>query len=242
MICVDHLCYHYKGGRPILRDVSFELEDGRFLAVLGNNGVGKSTLLKCMNRILTADSGHCRIDGEDLLTLSHREIAKRVAFVAQHVPDTQMTVHDMVMLGRRPYMTWGVTEHDHHVVHEAMRYLNLEDMRGRFLNRLSGGERQRISIARAILKDAPVILLDEATASLDVENETAVQAALSGLIRDKTVLIIAHRMRTVMNADQIVLLSGGRVVEMGSPAELLKKNGLFRHMAQLQSESMEWTA
>ena len=107
---------------------------------------------------------------------------------------------------------------------------------------LSGGERQRISIARAILKDAPVILLDEATASLDVENETAVQAALSGLIRDKTVLIIAHRMRTVMNADQIVLLSGGRVVEMGSPAELLKKNGLFRHMAQLQSESMEWTA
>ena len=242
MICVDHLCYHYKGGRPILRDVSFELEDGRFLAVLGNNGVGKSTLLKCMNRILTADSGHCRIDGEDLLTLSHREIAKRVAFVAQHVPDTQMTVHDMVMLGRRPYMTWGVTEHDHHVVHEAMRYLNLENMRGRFLNRLSGGERQRISIARAILKDAPVILLDEATASLDVENETAVQAALSGLIKDKTVLIIAHRMRTVMNADQIVLLSGGRVVEMGSPAELLKKNGLFRHMAQLQSESMEWTA
>ena len=101
MICVDHLCYHYKGGRPILRDVSFELEDGHFLAVLGNNGVGKSTLLKCMNRILTADSGHCRIDGEDLLTLSHREIAKRVAFVAQHVPDTQMTVHDMVMLGRR---------------------------------------------------------------------------------------------------------------------------------------------
>ena len=109
-------------------------------------------------------------------------------------------------------------------------------------SRLSGGERQRISIARAILKDAPVILLDEATASLDVENETAVQAALSGLIRDKTVLIIAHRMRTVMNADQIVLLSGGRVVEMGSPAELLKKNGLFRHMAQLQSESLEWTA
>ena len=107
---------------------------------------------------------------------------------------------------------------------------------------LSGGEKQRISIARAILKDAPVILLDEATASLDVENETAVQAALSGLIKDKTVLIIAHRMRTVMNADQIVLLSGGRVVEMGSPAELLKKNGLFRHMAQLQSESMEWTA
>lgn len=141
MIQVDHLCYHYKGGRPILRDVSFELDSGHFLAVLGNNGVGKSTLLKCINRILTADSGSCRVDGEDLLALPHREIAKRVAFVAQHVPDTQMTVHDMVMLGRRPYMTWGVTEHDHDVVHDAMRYLNLEDMRGRFLNQLSGGER-----------------------------------------------------------------------------------------------------
>ena len=159
MICVDHLCYHYKGGRPILRDVSFELESGRFLAVLGNNGVGKSTLLKCMNRILTADSGHCRIDGEDLLTLSHREIAKRVAFVAQHVPDTQMTVHDMVMLGRRPYMTWGVTEHDHHVVHEAMRYLNLEDMRGRFLNRLSGGERQKVMLARALAQEPMLVTL-----------------------------------------------------------------------------------
>ena len=147
MIQVDHLCYHYKGGRPILRDVSFELDSGRFLAVLGNNGVGKSTLLKCINRILTADS--CRVDGEDLLALSHREIAKRVAFVAQHVPDTQMTVHDMVMLGRRPYMTWGVTEHDHDVVHDAMRYLNLENMRGRFLNQLSGGERQKVMLAGA---------------------------------------------------------------------------------------------
>ena len=97
-------------------------------------------------------------------------------------------------------------------------------------------------ILSEFLKNRVALQLDEATASLDVENETAVQAALSGLIKDKTVLIIAHRMRTVMNADQIVLLSGGRVVEMGSPAELLKKNGLFRHMAQLQSESMEWTA
>ena len=163
MICVDHLCYHYKGGRPILRDVSFELETGHFLAVLGNNGVGKSTLLKCINRILTADSGSCRVDGEDLLALSHREIAKRVAFVAQHVPDTQMTVHDMVMLGRRPYMTWGVTEHDHDVVHDAMRYLNLEDMRGRFLNRLSGGERQKVMLARALAQEPTLLLLDEPT-------------------------------------------------------------------------------
>lgn len=194
MICVDHLCYHYKGGRPILRDVSFELEGGRFLAVLGNNGVGKSTLLKCMNRILTADSGHCRIDGEDLLTLSHREIAKRVAFVAQHVPDTQMTVHDMVMLGRRPYMTWGVTEHDHHVVHEAMRYLNLEDMRGRFLNQLSGGERQKVMLARALAQEPTLLLLDEPTSNLDIRNQYQVLQITRDLCReqDLTAMIVIH--------------------------------------------------
>ena len=208
MICVDHLCYHYKGGRPILRDVSFELEDGRFLAVLGNNGVGKSTLLKCMNRILTADSGHCRIDGEDLLTLSHREIAKRVAFVAQHVPDTQMTVHDMVMLGRRPYMTWGVTEHDHHVVHEAMRYLNLEDMRGRFLNRLSGGERQKVMLARALAQDTPVILLDEPTAFLDLPNRYELATLLRRLAHDegKCILFSTHDLDVALGLCDAVAL------------------------------------
>ena len=105
---------------------------------------------------------------------------------------------------------------------------------------LSGGERQRISIARALLKDAPVILLDEATASLDVENETAVQAALSGLIQNKTVLIIAHRMRTVMGADKVVVLAEGKVAEMGHPQDLMKEKGLFRHMVELQTESQGW--
>ena len=190
MIQVDHLCYHYKGGRPILRDVSFELDSGHFLAVLGNNGVGKSTLLKCINRILTADSGSCRIDGEDLLALSHREIAKRVAFVAQHVPDTQMTVHDMVMLGRRPYMTWGVTEHDHDVVHDAMRYLNLEDMRGRFLNQLSGGERQKVMLARALAQEPTLLLLDEPTNNLDNRSVAWLEDFLMNF--PGTLIVVSH--------------------------------------------------
>ena len=242
MLSVENLAYHYKGRPAVLKDVNFNVNTGEFLAILGNNGVGKSTMLKCFNKILTPDGGKIILDDENLLQMNARQVAQRVAFVAQNVPSTQMTVHDMVMLGRRPYMKWGFTEDDHQIVHHAMAQLRIEPLRGRFLNELSGGERQRISIARAILKDAPVILLDEATASLDVENETAVQAALSGLIQDKTVLIIAHRMRTVMHADQIVLLSGGRVTEIGRPADLLEKNGLFRHMAQLQSESMEWMA
>ena len=232
MICVDHLCYHYKGGRPILRDVSFELETGHFLAVLGNNGVGKSTLLKCMNRILTADSGHCRIDGEDLLTLSHREIAKRVAFVAQHVPDTQMTVHDMVMLGRRPYMTWGVTEHDHHVVHEAMRYLNLEDMRGRFLNRLSGGERQKVMLARALAQEPTLLLLDEPVTGLDpvATGELYNLIKLVNLCNDITVIMVTHDIDAALRYATHVLHLGHQQLFFGTAAEYKQSDAARRFL------------
>ena len=178
-----------------------------------------------------------RLGGVDVSTVDGEALLKNYAIVFQDVVLFADTVMENIRLGKR-----DATDEEVLAAAKAAQCDASHTLIGENGSRLSGGERQRISIARAILKDAPVILLDEATASLDVENETAVQAALSGLIKDKTVLIIAHRMRTVMNADQIVLLSGGRVVEMGSPAELLKKNGLFRHMAQLQSESMEWTA
>ena len=242
MISVDHLCYHYKGGRPILRDVSFELDSGRFLAVLGNNGVGKSTLLKCINRILTADSG---IDGEDLLALSHREIAKRVAFVAQHVPDTQMTVHDMVMLGRRPYMTWGVTEHDHDVVHDAMRYLNLENMRGRFLNQLSGGERQKVMLARALAQEPTLLLLDEPT-SLDIRNQYQVLQITRDLCReqDLTAMIVIHDLNLALRfCDRFLLLREGEVYRYGG-AEIFDADalrdvyGVRGSIVQVQGQSL----
>lgn len=247
MICVDHLCYHYKGGRPILRDVSFELEGGRFLAVLGNNGVGKSTLLKCMNRILTADSGHCRIDGEDLLTLSHREIAKRVAFVAQHVPDTQMTVHDMVMLGRRPYMTWGVTEHDHHVVHEAMRYLNLEDMRGRFLKpALRRQSWAKVMLARALAQEPTLLLLDEPTSNLDIRNQYQVLQITRDLCReqDLTAMIVIHDLNLALRfCDRFLLLREGEVYRYGG-AEIFDADalrdvyGVKGSIVQVQGQSL----
>ena len=141
MLTVERLSYHYKGGPAVLDQVSFSVEDGQFMAILGNNGVGKSTMLKCFNKILRPDAGRILMDGEDLLQLPGREIAKRMAFVAQTVPSTQMTVHDIVMLGRRPYMTWGFTEEDHKIVHEAMDQLSVSHLRGRFLSQLSGGER-----------------------------------------------------------------------------------------------------
>ena len=226
-----------------LEEVSFE--PGRVNVFIGANGSGKTTILNLAIGFLKADSGQVLVDGNDLMELDLHSYRKQIAVVPQQSILFTGTLRENITYGSESIseeQLWNVIRAAN--LEEVVQKLpdGLDTMITEHGENLSGGQRQRISIARAILKDAPVILLDEATASLDVENETAVQAALSGLIRDKTVLVIAHRMRTVMNADQIVLLSGGRVVEMGSPAELLKKNGLFRHMAQLQSESMEWTA
>ena len=237
--------HFYREKEDVLRDVSFTAKQGQVTALVGPSGGGKSTAAKLAARFWDPAEGTVRLGGVDVSTVDGEALLKNYAIVFQDVVLFADTVMENIRLGKRDATDEEVlaaakaAQCDAFVSRLPEGYHTLIGENG---SRLSGGERQRISIARAILKDAPVILLDEATASLDVENETAVQAALSGLIKDKTVLIIAHRMRTVMNADQIVLLSGGRVVEMGSPAELLKKNGLFRHMAQLQSESMEWTA
>lgn len=245
-ISFENVTFSYDGSdRPALTNVSFHLPQGEAWALVGPSGGGKSTAAKLAARFWDPAEGTVRLGGVDVSTVDGEALLKNYAIVFQNVVLFADTVMENIRLGKRDATDEEVlaaakaAQCDAFVSKLPEGYHTLIGENG---SRLSGGERQRISIARAILKDAPVILLDEATASLDVENETAVQAALSGLIKDKTVLIIAHRMRTVMNADQIVLLSGGRVVEMGSPAELLKKNGLFRHMAQLQSESMEWTA
>lgn len=184
MLTVEHLSYRYRSGPQVLRDVGFSLEDGQFMAILGNNGVGKSTMLKCFNRILTPDSGSVQADGEELLRLPGREIAKRMAFVAQSVPATQMTVHDMVMLGRRPYMKWGFTEEDHKIVHEAIDQLGVSHLRGRFLSQLSGGERQKVMLARALAQQPKILLLDEPTSSLDIQNQYQVLRIVRDICHD----------------------------------------------------------
>lgn len=218
MLSVENLDFHYRGGPAVLDKVSFQVEDGQFLAILGNNGVGKSTMLKCFNQILRPDGGRVLMDGVDLLKLSGREVARRVAFVAQSVPSTQMTVHDIVMLGRRPYMRWGFTEEDHRIVHEAMDQLELSPMRGRFLNQLSGGERQKVMLARALAQQPRILLLDEPTSSLDIQNQYQVLEIVRDICHRTgiTAILVIHDLNLALRfCDRFLLLRQGRVYRCG---------------------------
>ena len=223
MMEIKNLSYHYKGGPEVLKDVSFTTQPGEFLAILGNNGVGKSTLLKCFNHILKPDSGEVLLDGENLLSMSPREVAKRVAFVSQSVPNTQMTVHDVVMLGRRPYMKWGFTEQDHNIVHDAMHRLDVEDMRGRFLNQLSGGEKQKVMLARALAQEPKALLLDEPTSALDIQNQYQVLKLVREIChKDQiTAIVVIHDLNLALRfCDRFLLLKDGEVFRYGDRSVL----------------------
>lgn len=218
MMQVNNLSYHYKGGPDVLKDVSFNIETGQVLAILGNNGVGKSTLLKCFNHILKPDSGEVLLDGENLLTIPSREVAKRIAFVSQSVPNTQMTVHDVVMLGRRPYMKWSFTEADHAIVHDAMDRLGVDAMRGRFLNELSGGEKQKVMLARALAQQPKVLLLDEPTSALDIQNQYHVLRLVRDIChKDQiTAILVIHDLNLALRfCDRFLLLKDGQVYRYG---------------------------
>ena len=218
MMEIKNLCYRYKGSPEVLKDVSFDIEPGKFLAILGNNGVGKSTLLKCLNHILKPDSGEVLLEGENLLKMSTREVAKQVAFVSQSVPDTQLTVHDVVMLGRRPYMKWGFTEEDHHIVHDAMHRLDVEDMRGRFLNQLSGGEKQKVMLARALAQQPKALLLDEPTSALDIQNQYGVLKLVRDICHKDNMIavVVIHDLNLALRfCDRFLLMKDGQVYRYG---------------------------
>ena len=218
MMEIQNLRYRYKSGPEVLTDVSFQMEPGQFLAILGNNGVGKSTLLKCFNHILKPDAGEVLLDGQNLLKMSGREVAKQVAFVSQSVPSTQMTVHDVVMLGRRPYMKWGFTPEDHAIVHEAMDRLGLNAMRGRFLGQLSGGEKQKVMLARALAQQPKALLLDEPTSALDIQNQYQVLKIVRDIChKDNMVaVVVIHDLNLALRfCDHFLLLKDGKVYRHG---------------------------
>ena len=246
MIRIQNLQYHYKGSPSVLKDISFQAEPGQFLAILGNNGAGKSTLLKCINHILQPDSGAVFLDGKDLLSMSPREVAKKVAFVSQSVPDTRLTVHDAVALGRRPYMTWGFTQQDHKIVHEAMAKLGLEAMRGRFLNQLSGGERQKVMLARAIAQQPRVLLLDEPTSALDIQNQHQVLSMVGQFCKSDgiTAITVIHNLNLALNyCDRFLLLKDGQVFRQGDhkilDADTLRQvYGIHAEIVEIQNQHL----
>lgn len=233
-----------EGDEPVVSNVSFVAKEGDVTALVGPSGSGKSTLTKLAARFWDADGGRVLVGGVDASTIDPETLLKDCSVVFQDVLLFDDTVMGNIRLGRRDATDEEVLAAAKAAMcDDFVRKLpqGYDTMIGENGSKLSGGERQRISIARALLKDSPIVLLDEATASLDVENESQVQEALSNLLAGKTVIVIAHRMRTVMNANKIVVLDEGHVVEQGAPAELLEQNGLFSRMVRLQSESSGWS-
>ena len=242
-IVFDNVSFAYNTGEQVLSGVSFTAKQGEVTALIGPSGGGKSTAAKLAARFWDADSGKIKLGGTDVKTVDPEKLLSAYSIVFQDVTLFNNTVMENIRIGRQ-----NATDEE---VLAAAREAQCDEfveklpegyqtMIGENGSALSGGERQRISIARALLKDSPVILLDEATASLDAENETHIQRAISRLVKGKTVLIIAHRMRTVEGADKLVLLKDGKVAEQGSPEELLAKGGIYAKMCKLQQQSGEW--
>lgn len=239
----NHVGFSYNTGEVVLKDVSFTAKQGEVTALIGPSGGGKTTVSRLAARFWDNGTGKITVGGMDISKIDPEKLMSLYSIVFQDVTLFDNTIMENIRLGKK-----GATDEE---VLAAARLANVDEFAEKLPDKwntnigengceLSGGERQRISIARAFLKDAPVILLDEATASLDVENETMIQTALSRLIKNKTVLVIAHRMRTVAGADKIVVLADGVVAEQGIPDELYKKNGIYTRMVDLQSASGKW--
>ena len=239
----NHVGFSYNTGETVLKDVSFTAKQGEVTALIGPSGGGKTTVSRLAARFWDNGTGRITVGGMDISKIDPEKLMSLYSIVFQDVTLFDNTIMENIRLGKK-----GAPDEE---VLAAARLANVDEFAEKLPDKwntnigengsdLSGGERQRISIARAFLKDAPIILLDEATASLDVENETLIQTALSRLIKNKTVLVIAHRMRTVAGADKIVVLAGGVVAEQGTPGELYKKNGIYAHMVDLQSASGKW--
>ncbi|MGL6198041.1 MAG: ABC transporter ATP-binding protein [Lachnospiraceae bacterium] len=240
----DNVSFGYNSTEKVLDGISFEAKQGEVTALIGPSGGGKSTAAKLAARFWDIDEGVITVGGVDIDTVDPEHLLKYYAIVFQDVVLFNDTIINNIRLGRKNATDQEVIAAAKAAIcEEFIQKLphGYQTIIGENGAALSGGERQRLSIARALLKDAPIILLDEATSSLDVENETKIQKALSTLIKGKTVLIIAHRLRTVAGADNIVVLQDGKVAEQGTHDQLMLKNGVYTHMMQIQQQCRKWT-
>ncbi len=242
-VVFEHVGFAYNDNNTVLKDVSFTAKQGEVTALVGPSGGGKTTVSRLAARFWDPTNGKITLGGMDISKTDPETLLSLYSIVFQDVTLFDNTIMENIRIGKK-----DATDEE---VLRAARLANCDEFAEKLKDkynsrigengcRLSGGERQRISIARAFLKDAPIILLDEATASLDVENETAIQSALSRLIKNKTVIVIAHRMRTIAGADKIIVLKDGVVAEQGSSDELINKDGVYAHMIKLQNESSNW--
>lgn len=242
-IVFDHVAFSYENGKQILSDVNFTAKQGEVTALIGPSGGGKTTVTRLAARFWDCSKGKITVGGMNVSEIEPERLLSLYSIVFQDVTLFNNTVMENIRIGKK-----DATDAE---VMEAARLANCMEfieklpekwntLIGENGSELSGGERQRISIARAFLKDAPIILMDEATASLDVDNESVIQESISKLIRNKTVLIIAHRMRTVDGVDKIVVLKDGVVAETGTPEKLKEQNGIYKHMVDVQLETEQW--
>ena len=242
-ICFDHVAFSYEDGEQVLRDVSFTAKQGDVTALIGPSGGGKTTVSRLAARFWDANKGSITVGGMDVSKIDPETLLSLYSIVFQDVTLFNNTILENIRIGKKDATDEEVIAaaklaHCDEFVEKMPQKWN--SMIGENGSELSGGERQRISIARAFLKDAPIILMDEATASLDVDNESIIQEAISELIKNKTVLIIAHRMRTVDGVDKIVVLKDGVVAESGTPEALKAQDGIYKHMVELQLKSENW--
>ena len=244
IISFRNFSFQYRAQKqPTLHDIDLDIYPGERVLIAGPSGSGKSTISKLIARFWDVRKGQISIGGMDVRTIEPEHLMRCMSFVFQDVTLFNDTVFNNIRVGNR-----NATEEQVMAAAKAAycdEFIQrlpdgYQTVLGENGSTLSGGERQRISIARALLKDAPIILLDEATASLDPENEVLIQRAIAKLVEGKTVIMIAHRLRTVVDADQILVLDNGRLVEHGTHDELMKKNGLYHKLFHIQQESLGW--
>lgn len=239
----NNVSFGYEKNKKIIKDISFVAKQGEITALIGESGGGKSTCAKLAARFWDIDEGEITVGRINIQTINPETLLSKYAIVFQDVVLFNSSIMDNIRIGKKDATDQEVLQaaklaYCDEFVNEFEK--GYDTVIGENGAKLSGGQRQRISIARAILKDAPIILMDEATASLDAESETYVQIALSKLIRNKTVIVIAHRMRTIANADHIIVLKDGQVIEEGTPCELMENDGVYKHMRELQDMSKSW--